>query len=316
MDAICHSCRRARSVPVTGGLPVCPDCQRRLDDRNLRPREWWNLASIHGWWQYELFDDFYSDEGVAAYPRRPVVDPEAYPLPDLASLDAHNLVGHAMTRWWLRERDLPALRACAPALLLTAMRERLAQNPHPKAASVVFEVCAQTLGTAAADFLREHWSRADGALVAAVHAAVSCLPHDEAIDRALAAVDAAPVPADAMNALTWLQSERVLDWIERTIAEPLTDRWGTLASYSALSWRRVVAWLEAGRPLSLVALDALTAPRRSPAPAFQDLRRSLVDPPPRDEYVRVLEDYRARDDVLRVRRAVAALLKAPPADIA
>ena len=315
MDTVCESCRQARAVESTGSFQVCADCQRRLDDRSLRPREWWNLASIHGWWQYELHDDFYGDDGIAAWPRHPVADPATYPLPDLASLDPRGLVGHAMTRWQLDDRDVAALRTCAPTLLLEAMRDRLAQNPSPWVASVVFEMCARALGHAAAEFVREHWSRANGAPGCAVHAAVCCLPREEAIERAFVVVDAAPIPREAMNALSWLQSERVLDWIERNVAEPLTDTWGMLASYSALSWPRVVAWLEAGRPLSLVALDALIAPRRDSAPAFQALSRPLTDAPPYDEFARVLEAYRARDDVLRVRRAVAALLEKPPADI-
>jgi hypothetical protein len=61
------------------------------------------------------------------------------------------------------------------------------------------------------------------------------------------------------EALSWFRSPTVLDWIENHAPHVnVTENSGQLAALSDLSCSRVEIWLSSGRPLSLIALDALT----------------------------------------------------------
>ena len=62
---------------------------------------------------------------------------------------------------------------------------------------------------------------------------------------------------EVLHALTNFSDARVLDWLEEHCREPITYEWGTAAAVNELDWPRVVRWLNAGRPLSLLAVDAL-----------------------------------------------------------
>ena len=62
-----------------------------------------------------------------------------------------------------------------------------------------------------------------------------------------------------ITALNFVRHEKVLDWIEKNIHRTTNvgTNWGHLAASSYLSWDRTNKWLTHGRPMSLVALDAL-----------------------------------------------------------
>lgn len=62
-----------------------------------------------------------------------------------------------------------------------------------------------------------------------------------------------------ITALLFFQHGRTLDWIE-TVQDRVvhvTSDWGHLVACSRFTWIRARRWLEMGRPLSLMALDAL-----------------------------------------------------------
>ncbi|MDB5439999.1 MAG: hypothetical protein JWM33_2426, partial [Caulobacteraceae bacterium] len=108
-------------------------------------------------------------------------------------------------------------------------------------------------------------------------------------------------------ALVDFHSPQVLDWIERTVKSPVSDRWGYLAARSCLTWAVVSRWLAAGRPLSLVAVDALLeiyCPRPSARPSAAP---EILDQPQAAVVVRALRDAAQDDPVPRVEKAVAAI---------
>ena len=84
-------------------------------------------------------------------------------------------------------------------------------------------------------------------------------------------------------------------------------RSGRLAAVSNLKWERVVKWLTSGRPLSLVALDALIACWHYNTPILIRFAPKLLEPAPVDEMNATLDDYLDRDPVPRVRKAVLAI---------
>lgn len=65
-------------------------------------------------------------------------------------------------------------------------------------------------------------------------------------------------------------SDLALDWYESAVASPVSDHWGSGAALLGASWPRVEAWLKAGGPQTLMALDTLIAYRK-PAPNMAPL---------------------------------------------
>ena len=70
----CESCKikEVETIEIEDSLgntfKLCNECIDRLRKRSLRPREYFNLVSIHGH-DYYLNDDFYNDlNGIAEQP--------------------------------------------------------------------------------------------------------------------------------------------------------------------------------------------------------------------------------------------------------
>lgn len=104
-------------------------------------------------------------------------------------------------------------------------------------------------------------------------------------------------------ALLWFRSPAVLDWIEINAPRAnVTEDWGRLAALSDLSWSRVQTWLARGRPLSLIALDALAEciPRPGQAPIVKLLEPKLKGCTHRSMVKVALETCMAADSAHRV----------------
>src|SRR5512136_2633172 len=84
----CRSCHR-EPVAIIKVLDdpaepyrVCRNCYERLLTHSLRPREWYNLSSIHGRLNEFLGEDCYNEnDGKALRPATPVSDAAMYPCP-------------------------------------------------------------------------------------------------------------------------------------------------------------------------------------------------------------------------------------------
>lgn len=142
-----------------------------------------------------------------------------------------------------------------------------------------------------------------------VFATSRCLPADESFRRVCEAVEQFHCPMLFIQ----LRDARVLDWIETHIQPPIIRDWGKIAAPSGFSWERAVRWLEGGRPLSLVALDALStliSTYGEPYNAKEGVR--LLSPPSRRTLSRVLKDHVERDPVPRVEREVDFILSHTP----
>jgi hypothetical protein len=140
-------------------------------------------------------------------------------------------------------------------------------------------------------------------------ASAACLPSREGLDRVLSALSdqQGSQKRELMSSLSYFHSPESLDWIERNIFEPISEHWGHLAAASQLDWPRVERWLSSGRPLSLVALDALLAIIKPRTPLLRDHGPRLHQAPRPDQFLLALSDCADRDRVPRVRRAVDRL---------
>jgi hypothetical protein len=140
------------------------------------------------------------------------------------------------------------------------------------------------------------------------------LPDDEAISLVFKALERVPKDELAITAFMLLHPFRtceVLDWTETHADEALPScDWGFLAAVSEFSWSRATLWLRRGRPLSLIALDALVSMNgKSDSPIVRKARPRLLGAVPREEAKQVLLNYRSADPDPRVRTAVATILK-------
>lgn len=293
---------------------LCWSCHDRLHSRSLRPLEWYNLAKRHGWWQFLLHDDFYDEDGTATCPESEVVEARRYPIPRLAEVadDPDRLLDFTITRWGIDPALENAWNQHPPADILAVLSNRFARTGDIGIASTVLNVAAM-LKQEGAEFVRYAWceypDKAD--LQALAYATALCLPRREGFDRVVEALCGMgePEQRQLMLSLSHFHSPDALDWIERHARPPVTESWGNLAAASQLDWPRVVQWLNGGRPLSLVALDALGAVIRPMTPLLRSYGPHLHDPPDSAELHRVLNSHLARDRAPRVKMMTAAILK-------
>lgn len=315
----CHAClsapvQRVVKADAAEGEPgyrVCRACKQRLMTTSLRPLEWYNLAARYGPQRALLHDDMYLDDGTADQPKVAVVDAHLFPAPTLDDVrgDAGLLVEYAFTTRGLGDEEQAALAAHDPRQVLDALDRRIDGARRADARDVALEICATALGTRAGAWVRGQWSAGIGLSWALIHASACCLPHDEGLDRVIAALDAMPPRHRPWGGLRFFRSERTLDWIERNVQRPVTEDWGELAAESRLTWERAARWLDQGRPLSLVALDGVYRCVARYTPFRREQPPELVGPMPVDEMIERLTAYAQADPAHRPESRAKAIIQ-------
>jgi len=323
MDATSTYCEACESMPHTivercddEDCPyrLCEACHDRLMTRALRPIEWYNLAKRHTWSQHLLHDDFYDEDGTASQPEHDVVDAALRPAPRLSDVagEPEKLLDYSITRWHLDADTKHAWQAIPAEAVLAAISTRFTSTRNQNLRGTCLEVAALTQGYGGADFIRYCWGEYPSVdLVSLAQASAACLPFRDGFDRvtgALAQVEGSQ-KRDLMFALSYFRSAEALDWIEGAIFEPITESWGYLAAASDLDWQRIEAWFSTGRPLSLVAIDALGSIVRPMTLFLREHTPTLRDQPTPETFSSVLTDYIKRDPVPRVQQRVEGLLK-------
>ncbi|MCM5681557.1 hypothetical protein M8A51_18690 [Schlegelella sp. S2-27] len=323
MNFMCQACE-LHSANVEEGADdavepyrVCGGCNSRLLSRSLRPREWFNLAKRHGPAKFLLHDDFYDDDGIASQPEDEVDQADRFPAPTLgeACQQAASLLDYSVTRWQLDEPVCTAWTRLPPDDVLAALVSRFDKTRNPTVRSVVLEVVA-LIGAPGATLVRRAWHEWPeyGAFAALLQATAACLPVDEGLQRAFEAL-ASMQERDrrqAFGALAHFRSERVLDWIEANAGEPSVEAWGYLAAACSFGWPRAERWLRDGRPLSLIAVDALLAIARPRTAFLRKVRPVLGNPPSEHELREAIRDMMQSDPVPRVKQRADALLALVP----
>lgn len=322
---ICGACRsRPVELSVDDDDPqqpykVCSSCAHRLRALSLRPVEWFNLAAIHSPVKFLLHSDFYDQDGTADQAKEAVEHPKRYPAPTLEAVrgDLQRLVDYAMTRWWLEDDVVQAFARHDKAQVLAVLRDRTNACSNHEVESRSYELCATVLSPVAGDWIRERWQVYDArVLFSLAQASANCLPFEEGYGKVLRALMDVPPQelVDVSIVLAWFRSEKTLDWLESHASyivnswKHVSDSWGQLAALSRFSWARAATWLDRGRPLSLVALDALKALQHYDTGLLQMFSPKLSDPAPLNEMVAKLRDYAEKDAVPRVERAVTSII--------
>jgi hypothetical protein len=240
--------------------------------------------------------------------------PEDFPAPKLEDVehDAGMLLDYSITRWHFDGNVAAAWASLSRLKVLEVLSQRFGAAGNLEIRSRVLEICASALDEAGADFVRYAWGDYPTAvaLPSLAKASAACLPFREGFDRVVAALaqEEGSRKRDLMLSLGYFHSPEALDWIEKHIFEPITESWGYLAAASKLDWPRVEGWFEQGRPLSLVAIDALAAIIRPQSPFLRAYGPRLHQPPSADQLRRVLSAYAELDRVPRVQQRTSALL--------
>ncbi len=278
---------------------VCADCANRLRLRALRPLEWFNLASKHGWQKFLLHDDFYDEDGTATQPHPDVghysVAGKIAPTIDEASATPDQMLNYCISRWRLGKAEYDALKALPAERVFVTLRDRVASgNAH--ILSVALSICANVLGAVAKDWVDEQYERSceQDVLFSWAEAAAGCIPQQEGLKKTIDALERykGQELQGRMGALLWFRSPLVLDWIERNAPHfNVTGNWGQLAALSNLTWARADAWLTRGRPFNLIALDALDQfiPLPKHAPIVREMQPVLLGSPDRQTIIRALQ---------------------------
>lgn len=319
MESVCQACE---SVPVEVKEPndnenspylLCSSCHDRLLELSLRPREWYNLAKRFGWWQFSLHDDFYEDNGEASQPEDEVVDAELYPAPSLEDVcgDLPKLISHVLTRWNPEKEIYREFGKFAPERIEAELRKALPDAPNDDVAGAYFDICGEVLKGDGARFVRSGWECADripfGSLA---FATTQCVPFEEGFSWIESRLAAMPMKemVNRFYVLSYYRSPRALKWVEENVEAPLTASWGRLVACSKPRWLDIEAWLDKGRPHSLVALDALKACARPDTPLLREMNLKPLELPSDDRIAEVLSRYLEQDSVPRVQQFIEPFL--------
>lgn len=116
---------------------------------------------------------------------------------------------------------------------------------------------------------------------------------------------------DQIRGLMYFNSPEVNYWIEIAVdrVTNITSTWGVVSALSDVNWDTLKKWINLGRPLSLVALDALSEyatdnNTMNSSPLSRERILGLPDPPSKEEILEVINNYQIVDSVPRVKQGV------------
>lgn len=322
----CQSCRRNEAEVVdpqdNPDTPyrVCKPCHQRMVSFSLRPLEYFNLKALHGDGGF-VHDDMYDEKGNAEQPDYPVFEDHRLRFPTLEECekDIERTIDYSIVANFLTDDVVQALAKFNEADLLIALEKRLLENAV--LAYRVYEIVGTVLGSFAADWVRSQIFAYSNTVDEDIEQIgiysqmlAKCLPCDEGFEhcvKVLSRVESSKMLDEKVWSLTHFHTPRSLHWIEQNIyrMESLSSSWGNLAAASTINWERVKQWLISGRPLSLVALDALIGCTYVATTPFagewlRSNSQKLYEPESVETMNSVLRTYQAIDNVPRTRKQI------------
>jgi hypothetical protein len=102
-----------------------------------------------------------------------------------------------------------------------------------------------------------------------------------------------------------------IDWLEATVASPVSTNWGQGAALLGTPWSRIKEWIVFGGAKQMMALDTLIAyraPAQNMAPLAQIAAPCLPEPPELNEYIAALNGAISEASSPRIKKAVESAL--------
>ena len=297
---------------------LCFECRNRLKNYALRPLELFNLVAIHGH-TYYLHDDFYDyDAGEAIQPEMDIVDSEHFPFPKFEDVknNLSNLIDYSFVQYFTEAIVIEHLQKFDKIDVLNIIDEKVKYNNS--ISYKAYEIVSDVVGKVARDWASEQWENReeDASFIDFAELISNCFEFEEAFELIKNEVEKSDNKSfnKNVNAFLYLKSEKTLDWLE-TNAERImnvSSDFGQLAASSQFSWQRCDKWLSAGRPLSLIALDALylctTKNYMGESIWLQKLKPTLIENVKPEIISNRLHDYLKIDSVPRTKNAVSAIM--------
>jgi len=299
---------------------LCNFCFARLTHHSLRPREFFNLATIHSIDNPYLHDDFYDWEtGEALQPSNNVVNVSKFPFPRLAAIkdNCKNLIDLACLQFDLGENIVTPLKTFRAKEILEDLNSKVTYNRSINA--YAYRVAAKVLGNSAEVWMRQQWAaRKPHEIFIFAQALTACLPFEEAFEEITKELEGYNDTelAKSINVLCYFQDNATIRWIE-SIKHRITNvgnDWGMIVAASKLNWTTVEKWLLVGRPLSLIALDAMIycttkGDRQNQAVWLRKHPPILTNQPSLEELTQSLTEYLIKDSVPRTKNAVKRIIE-------
>ena len=120
---------------------------------------------------------------------------------------------------------------------------------------------------------------------------------------------------DFINALNYIQDTKVLIWIEenKSKIKNISLSWGQVAASSNFDWNFAKKWISQGRPLSLIALDALdfctSQKRENQSLWMRELNPKLKKFENLEIIAQTLNEYSKIDNTPRVKNKVKKIIE-------
>ncbi len=293
---------------------LCNECHQRLINRALRPLEYFNLTARQGR-TYLLHNDFYGEKGETWQAGIKIKEENSlvFPKLDAVNNDLEWLIDYAIVMWRVSKEVVEEFQKFNPVEILDSFKQRIEENRG--LGYRIYELAAKVSGPVAADWIRSEWKyRTLDNLQNYSDCLARCLPLEEGFGYytdELDKIDSPSVLTDNLIALIYFQSALSLNWIEKNInrVTNISGVWGSLAVASQFDWARAKKWLDSGRPLSLVSLDALANCAVTKETQYSSIwlnnnPQRLLDPDPIDKMNAVLAGYLSKDNVTRVRNKI------------
>jgi hypothetical protein len=297
---------------------LCGQCYSRLKSRSLRPLEYFNLVAIHGH-EYELHDDFYDDDGTSSQPDIPVVPNETLHFPTVSELSGNlkRLIDYVLVKWWYPNEVTEHLKAYNGNDVLKELDIRLSTNPA--LIERLIEIASEVLETEARDWLIYQYKNYDGETPLIFSKALAkCLPITESfkiVKDILSRVKQSELHSKVW-ALYYFNSTQIIEWIEenKENIKNISNNYGSVCAANQFDWVTAKRWLSMGRPLSLIALDAVfecgtTKNKMNRSPYLRENQPKLLSPESEEIMNKVLDGYLKTDNIHRPRVTIEAIKK-------
>jgi len=332
----CESCKIETieiAIPVNEGLEngiwdefrneteyrLCKTCSNRLQNFALRPLEYFNLASIHGN-SYHLHDDFYDYEtGEAHQPKIEVTEVELFKFPELKDIkeDVSKLVDFAIVQFYTEPNVIDELRRFDKKEVIDILRKKVKYNRGINYKA--YELAGKVAKTESYYWIKEEWEqRQNNELQIFAEPICNSFESKEAFELIKEELESKDDKylSENISAFLYLQSPLVLNWIEnvQNRISNVNSHWGQLAASSKFDWNRASKWLTKGRPLSLIALDALifcttNGERLNQSLWMRKLNPKLSGNPGAEIVAKRLKQYQDKDNVPRTRNSINRIIQ-------
>ena len=223
----------------------------------------------------------------------------------------HFHVDGPVKRWYVDSELIEQMMDYSGSVWLPIFEKRLPELHNKDHMNTLFHLAGHLLKDPGADFIRKSWGRwSEETFRGLTFAAIHCLPLTEAYGLVTDKLEQMNQKERLICkfVLGWFESRWVLKWIEENVVSPIDVSWGALAARSQFDWGHFEKWLALGRPISLVALDALGFCLTTPKAPDGHQYKPLIDPPTEVILKDVLENYQNVDPAVRVRRTIAFLI--------